>query len=395
MGQIKAEKAKARYGSGMLYLQPGCDIWYMQIRFNGKRVRKSTGETDKRAANQFLTLELGKLAKGEYVAPDKSRTRVADLFTLVERDYMLKKRKTLEHEQQRWKKNLQPVFGDMLARNVHDEHITAYIDARVKAGASHATVNRETALLKRAFKLGRIRTVTFEHLTEDNARTGFIGDKEFSILTAVPLELWFRTFLEMSYAYGWRKAELLNLQVIKIDLDARVIRLEPGTTKNREGREVTMTKVIHALLTECVTGKATTDYVLTRNGERIKDFRRAWHNLCVQVGLAHWECRTCGKTVKGRTCCGSKPKYVGLYGHDFRRSMAREQRKRGTAESVIMKIGGWKTPAVFKRYDIVNNKDTHDAITSREESQEIGHNFGHNRAEIDGSASKAKGRTIV
>jgi hypothetical protein len=75
--------------------------------------------------------------------------------------------------------------------------------------------------------------------------------------------------------------------------------------------------------------------------------------------------------------------------------MAREQRKRGTAESVIMKIGGWKTPAVFKRYDIVNNKDTHDAITSREESQEIGHNFGHNRAEIDGSASKAKGRTIV
>src|SRR5690349_21056858 len=81
----RQKRIRARYGTGMLYKQPGCNIWYMQYHVNGKRVRESTGETDSAAARQKLNLKLGALAKGEYVEPDKSRTTVADLFALVER----------------------------------------------------------------------------------------------------------------------------------------------------------------------------------------------------------------------------------------------------------------------------------------------------------------------
>jgi integrase len=96
----------------------------------------------------------------------------------------------------------------------------------------------------------------------------------------------------LSYAYGWRKSEVIRLRVHQIDMKARTIRLEVGTTKNNQGREVTMTKVVQALLVECVHDKSPADYVLTRDGERVKDLRAAWRNLWVQVGLGHWQCRT-------------------------------------------------------------------------------------------------------
>jgi integrase len=46
---------------------------------------------------------------------------------------------------------------------------------------------------------------------------------------------------EVGYTYGWRHEELLALRVRQINLSGGTIRLEPGTTKNDQGREVSMT----------------------------------------------------------------------------------------------------------------------------------------------------------
>jgi len=41
---------------------------------------------------------------------------------------------------------------------------------------------------------------------------------------------------EVGYTYGWRHEELLALRVRQVNQAAGTIRLEPGTTKNSEGR---------------------------------------------------------------------------------------------------------------------------------------------------------------
>lgn len=55
-------------------------------------------------------------------------------------------------------------------------------------------------------------------------------------------------------------------------------------------------------------------------------------------------------------------RYAGLIFHDLRRTAARNLRWAGIGETVIMKIGGWRTRSVFERYAIVSRNDVADAM---------------------------------
>jgi hypothetical protein len=71
--------------------------------------------------------------------------------------------------------------------------------------------------------------------------------------------------------------------------------------------------------------------------------------------------------------------------HDLRRTAARNLRRAGISETVIMKIGGWKTRSVFERYAIVSRRDIMDAMRMLQQAEKaietaavvIGHEIGH------------------
>jgi integrase len=173
--------------------------------------------------------------------------------------------------------------------------------------------------------------------------------------------------------YGWRRQELLNLRVGQVDFAAGTIRLDPGTTKNRDGRVATMTATVRMLLECLVRGMAPEHYVFTRTNRRaVRDFRTAWATACVDAGLGRMICKSRDKTVAGEKCeaCGAQGKalrYSGLIFHDARRTAARNLRRAGFAEGVIMEIGGWRTRAVFDRYSIVSQDDIVDALQKLEQ----------------------------
>ena len=225
-------------------------------------------------------------------------------------------------------------------------------DQRQLENAQNATINREMAALKRMFRIGMystppkvLRLPKFPKLAEDNVRKGFLEDAQYKKLIGYCPEVWFRTLVEMGRTYGWRISELINLKVKQVDVNARIIRLEPGTTKNKDGREVTMTTAVHALLVLCVEGKSADEAVFTRSdGVPVKDFRDMWAKATEAAGVP------------------------GLLFHDLRRTAARNLRRAGIAEGVIMKIGGWRTRSVFERYAIVSQTDIADALRKLEAS---------------------------
>lgn len=371
------DKRRRDQGTGSLFRANGCKRWTMQFYQNGKRVREATGTENKTRAQQKLTERLDQVNKGEFTVRERRPATVEQLFLLVKADYLANQRPSAECLK-RWA-HLAPFFATTLAKNVTTDSVIGYTVQRQEERAANATINRELAVLRRAFNLARrstppkVKSVPYiPMLKENNVRKGFVEDADFSRLAAEASEPWLRTFLELSYSYGWRKKELLGLRVRQVNLEQRTLRLDAGTTKNDEGREVGMTAKAAELLRLAVARKRSDDFVLTRaDGKAVKDFRHAWWNLCVVAGLGSFVCRDCKLTVTTKKCeCGSsKREYRGLVIHDLRRSAAKALRRAGVPESVIMDTGGWKTPAMFRRYAIVSSADQRAAVEMLERAR--------------------------
>jgi integrase len=177
-------------------------------------------------------------------------------------------------------------------------------------------------------------------LQEHNVRKGSFEHDEFVALrAALPLEL--RVVLTFAYYTGWRKEEVLPLTWDRVDLQARTVRLDPGTTKNSEGRLIYLDGELFDTLT---TVKRERDLlyphcaqIFHRNGKAIKDFRAAWDSACQAVGLE------------------------GKLFHDFRRTAVRNMVRAGIPERVAQQISGHKTRSVFDRYHIVSDSDLREA----------------------------------
>jgi integrase len=407
-------KKRSRRGSGSVFQKAGSPHWVIQYyRFNpdkGKsvRIREYTQLSSRTAAQKLLTDRLSKIGRGEQFEVGRPVT-VAELYNAL-RTFTENNGaggRAVAGLGWRWA-HLSPFFGGMRAANVTTDAVEKYKRQRRDEGAAVATVNRELATLRRAFNYGKRSTPPkvfsvpyIQMFKENNARQGFVEQDEFSRMAAqAHLDgLWMRVLLEVAYTYGWRRGEMLGLQVRQIDLHAHTIRLNPGTTKNGEGREVVMTPEVEELLRAAVEKKRPTDSVFTReDGKPIKDFRGAWRNLCVRAGTGHWECRKCGAALAGMKCeCGGVRKYVGLIPHDFRRSAAKAARRAGVPESVIMAMGGWKTPSMFRRYAIVSSADQRAAVEmiARERAEKtLSPPFGPPNPKADRFNEKQTTRTV-
>jgi integrase len=51
--------------------------------------------------------------------------------------------------------------------------------------------------------------------------------------------------------------------------------------------------------------------------------------------------------------------------HDLRRTAARELRRAGVSEGEIMRLCGWKTRAMFDRYNVIDERDLAAAVAKR------------------------------
>jgi integrase len=57
-----------------------------------------------------------------------------------------------------------------------------------------------------------------------------------------------------------------------------------------------------------------------------------------------------------------RPDLLSRTPHDFRRTAARNLIRASVPQHVVMKLCGWKTDAMFRRYAIVDERDLRDAV---------------------------------
>ena len=127
----------------------------------------------------------------------------------------------------------------------------------------------------------------------------------------------------MTFAYftGWRpRDEVLKLPWRNVDFEAGTVRLEPGTTKTKDGRIIYMTPQVKEVLTQSWerTKLLQRDrgqiiqLVLQNEGMPIVNYYKQWHRACRAAGVA------------------------GKIPHDFRKTAVRNMVRAGIQERVAM-----------------------------------------------------------
>jgi integrase len=322
--------------------------WWIKYRREGHVYLESSRSKTRADAEKLLKKRLGQIADARFHGLDPERIRMSQLFDDLVRDYENNGNKSAKLLRSRLKRHLTPAFGNMRAVDVGTLQVRRYISARRREEAANATINRELAALKRAFNLAAesdpplvTRVPHIPMLAEDNVRTGFLEHDQFIKLKAA-LPKYLQPLLVVGYYTGARVQELLNLQWSQVDLNAKRIIVEPGTTKNKLGKTIPiffddMERELRDLRAERDAKFPKCAYVFSRASERIKSYKKAWANGCEDAGLA------------------------GLHFHDLRRSAVRLMTRAGIPEKIAMQISGHKTRSVFDRYNIVSDRDLSDA----------------------------------
>jgi integrase len=317
-------------------------IWWMRYYRNGQRFEESARTTKYEEARDQLRMKEGEIAKGVPVSPKAGRLRFEEAMKSVLNDYVINGRKSHDHAKRRIDLHLTPVFAGRRMTSITTDEIAGFTADRLKAGASAAEVNRELAIIKRAYSLamkaGRLHVRPhIPMLAEHNTRKGFLEPAQFaSVKGHLPAAL--QPLLEFAYLTGWRLAsEVMPLEWRQVDWQGRTVRLDPGTTKSGDGRTFPFTAAIEKLLKAQLAqhdrlkkAGQIVPLVFHRNGKRIRHVRKAWETACTKAG------------------------YPGRLLHDMRRSAVRNLERDGVPRSAAMAMVGHKTESIYRRYAIVD-----------------------------------------
>jgi len=334
---------------------------------DGRQYRESAKSAVWDDADRLLKRRQGELVTGKFTGLGPERIKVNQLLDNLIEDYVLHERKSTYDVKHRLDRNVRPALGDLRAAEVTQAHVKRYLQARRRAGAANATINRELAFLGRAFRLGHDGGMVarllprVEHLPEHNVREGFLEWEQYVLLRdALPSYL--KLLFVVGYHIGCRQGELLLVQRREIDWREKVIRFPRRNTKNLAGKVAPlygdMVPWIEMALSEIEQTWPACQRLFHADGKPLTFRRKAWASACVRAGVP------------------------GLLFHDLRRSAVRNMVRAGIPEKVAMAISGHKTRSMFDRYNIVSERDIRDAGAKLERYRDglDPHNLPHSEA---------------
>lgn len=318
-------------------------------RMERRVIRESAGSERKSDAKAMLAGKRAAAARGSLV-PDARGVQLADLERLATDRYAADGHRAVRRLTGAWAALRTGLPARAL--DVTTATVAAFERERL-AGHARSTVNYELACLRRAFRLAvEARLLSHEQTpviktpNPRNARQGFFEREAFASVEA-RLPAWAAPVARFLYLTGWRVGEALALTWRDIDWRARVVRIDPAATKGGEGREFPFGEYppLTALLeAQLASGEPVSSALVFHKGAGRVPYRalkKAWRAACRAA------------------------RQPEMLMHDLRRTAARDFRRAGVSEGEIMQLCGWRTRAMFDRYNIVDKRDREAAVARR------------------------------
>lgn len=300
--------------------------WVDAVLPDGRRVRKSTRLVRLEDAEAYL-IRLKKEAldfhragvvgdKGWQEAVVRYLRENADKRSLVDDQFHLKQ--------------LHPYLGEKWLSEICMDTLWPFIeDRRDRDKVTNATINRALEIVRRILNLAYHewrwleRVPRVRMLKEPKRRIRFLKrDEADRLLVALPDHL--RPVVQFALATGCRRSEILGLEWRRVDFSRRVAWLDPGTTKNGEGRGIPLNS--EAVLSLRLAQAPHPQWVFTYNGNRMDAVGSAWKRSLRRAGLENFRF------------------------HDLRHTWASWHVMAGTSLQELMELGGWKSYEMVLRY---------------------------------------------
>ncbi|MEP7153897.1 MAG: site-specific integrase [Nitrospira sp.] len=227
-------------------------IWWMSFSYQGQQIRRSTETSDRRLADAILGKLRVQIVEGKYFDKPKENPKMfSDLM-----DRYLQEHASRRANYRRYVdmvRNLRTFFGNPTLVQVTPKSIVAYKNKRYADGVKPATINRELALLKKAFNLAcrewewstdnPVCRVSMEK--EQNTRDRWLTDEEEARLFAAAVP-WVRDLVIFAIHTGMRRGEILALTWAGVNFTRRTVTV--FKSKNGERRTIPVNQTVLDLL---------------------------------------------------------------------------------------------------------------------------------------------------
>lgn len=333
-------------------------FWHLDYYSDGKRIRESSGKTNKVAAVQELADRLNKVKEGT-LRRDGARVRFFD--------YIGRYLDTSSNLRPSWRKNkeyhfkpLKAFFGNILLKDITPDRVADYKATRIKEqvkssrkiGKENApqrfvkpsTVNREFGTLSALLNKAVIENLlpynpcqrVGKYKDADHERQRFLTKEEIQALLkecSSPLH----EIVTIALNTGMRKGEIQNLKWRDITLSDEFCLINLRITKNGKPREIEMNagvkQVFYALKRKQKPGAVDNEYIFPSDEDKKKSyqFRKAFETAAKRAGL-------------------NQPGKERVVFHSLRHTYCSQLAGLGYGEKLIMELSGHRDHRMVLQY---------------------------------------------
>lgn len=258
--------------------------WYVCWTEARRSRRRSTGETDKRAAERFLAqwTSLQSRPPETFTCKDLSKAYLAERT-----EAGVKYPKALAN----CLKHTDAFFGDLPPSMIERFTVRSYTASRKASGVKDSTVDKELRIFRQTMKFGvREKWMKDEpHVQTPGGsapRQRYLSRAEFACIyfEASPLHL--RTFLALAIDTLARGKAILALRWEAVDFERRIIWYAPHDPRSK--KRAVQLPMTDRLATALKTAQkaALSPYVVEWNGKPVKSVRKAYERAVERAGIA-------------------------------------------------------------------------------------------------------------
>lgn len=312
------------------------ETWHIDIVApDGSRVRRSTGTTDRRKAQEYhdkLKHELWEVSR-----LNKKPVRLfEEAVILFLKD--AKEQKNFTTKQSRAEYflskfggyDLNSITGEMIAKSLPE------ININTGKKVSSATKNRYRAdimrMLSLAYKLDWMDSIPYvPRFKEPKVRVSWITKEKANLLIHHLKLEWMKNACFFALTTGARLSEIFTLTWKNVDFVNRIATVTNENAKSGKARALLLNDNAIDIL-RALSFKSKSEFVFTRStGKRVYDIdRRDFKNACNLAGINNF------------------------HFHDLRHTWASWHVQAGTPLFTLKELGGWETLEMVKKYAHLN-----------------------------------------